>query len=90
MSGALPELQRHVLGADLLHAESSLIHICCLCLFGDQDGVVGQMYLVFSRTELLFHLLINALTFIINRSNFIAMTVQDDNCNPLFVVLLSM
>lgn len=98
LSVTLPELcapwaceRRDVVGTDLLNVESSSIHICCLCLFGDQEVAVGQICSVFSHTGLLFcliqvtdlkkSLLINVLTVIINISNFIAMTVQDDNCN---------
>lgn len=61
LSVTLPELLSSLAcetsgGADLVNSNSSLIHICCLCLFGDQDVVVGQMYLVSSRTGLLFQL----------------------------------
>lgn len=50
----LPGPGRDMVGTDLVNAESSLIHICCSCLFGDQDVVTGQMYFVFFHTGLLF------------------------------------
>lgn len=53
----LPGALRDVVGADLVNANSSLIHICSLCLFGDQDIVVGFNNCVYTQLCILFSLI---------------------------------